>query len=81
MIIDHADRLHVGVDDGGADEIEPAFFQVLADGFSERGEGGDFAEVFSVIDDGGVVDPAPEVVVERAAFLYQLEDGKSIAAG
>ena len=81
MIIDHADRLHVGVDDGGADEIESALFQVLADGFGERGEGWDFAEVFPVVDDGGVVDPAPEVVVERAAFLDQLENGNRIAAG
>lgn len=31
MVVDHADGLHVGVDDGGAYEGEAAFFEVFAD--------------------------------------------------
>lgn len=33
VVVDHADGLHVGVDDGGADEGEAAFFEILADFF------------------------------------------------
>ena len=29
VIVDHAGGLHVGVDDGGADEVESPLFQVL----------------------------------------------------
>jgi hypothetical protein len=32
VIINHARRLHVGVDNGRADKIEPALLQVFADG-------------------------------------------------
>lgn len=32
VIVDHADGLHEGVTDGGADEAEAAFFQVFAHG-------------------------------------------------
>src|SRR6266853_2393983 len=31
MVVDHSNRLHVGVHDGRADETEAATFQVLAD--------------------------------------------------
>src|SRR5258706_8554061 len=31
VIVHHPDRLHVGVDDGGADEAESAFLQILAE--------------------------------------------------
>ena len=51
MVVDHADGLHVGVDDGGAEELEAAFFEVFgpADGFV--GEGFDvFDRAQAVVD-------------------------------
>jgi len=32
VVIDHADRFHKGIDDGGADKIEPASFQLFGNG-------------------------------------------------
>src|SRR5213075_2920315 len=41
MVVDQAGGLHDGVDDGGADEFEAAFEQVLAQDFGRLGLGGD----------------------------------------
>lgn len=81
MVVDHAGGLHVGVDDGGTNEVEAAFFEVFADLVREWGVGWGFADIFPVVNDGCVVDPAPEVVIERTAFINQLERGDCIAAG
>lgn len=35
VVIDDADGLHEGVDDGGADECHAAFFEVFRDGVTE----------------------------------------------
>lgn len=35
MVIVHANGLHKGIDDRGADEIESAFFQILAHGVTD----------------------------------------------
>jgi hypothetical protein len=40
MVVDHADGLHEGVDDGGAAEAEAPRLEVLRDGFGERRGGG-----------------------------------------
>ncbi len=41
MVIDHADGLHEGVTDGGADEAEAALLEVLAEGIRFRCGGRD----------------------------------------
>lgn len=33
VVVDHADALHVGVDDGGADELESPLLEVSAGDF------------------------------------------------
>ena len=40
MVVDDADGLEVGVDDGGADEAEAAGFEVFADLVAEGRGGG-----------------------------------------
>lgn len=40
MIVDHAGGLHVGVDNGRADETETAPLQIAAEGFGERRDAG-----------------------------------------
>ncbi len=40
MVIDHADGLHEGVADGGADEFEAALFEGFAHGIGGGGMGG-----------------------------------------
>ena len=40
VIVDHAGRLHEGVADAGADELEAVRFQILAHGIGQRGAGG-----------------------------------------
>jgi len=37
MIIDHANGLHEGVEDNGADKFEAAFFEVLGNLFRQFG--------------------------------------------
>ena len=81
MIIDHADGLHEGVDDGGTDEGETAFLEVFADLFREGSLGGDFVVSFECIDDGFVIYPTPEVVVERASFFEKFECGEGVFSG
>src|SRR5258705_10530807 len=39
MVVDHSDRLHIGIDDGRADETEAPKLQILADRVGQRRAG------------------------------------------
>lgn len=41
VIVDHSSGLHVGIHDGGADELEAALAEVFAEGVGDVGAGGD----------------------------------------
>ena len=64
MIVHHADRLHVRVDDRRADEAETAPFQVLAQRLGFLAGGGELLQRAPAVDDRAAVDEAPEIGVE-----------------
>src|ERR1700733_4571776 len=59
MIVDHAGRLHEGVDDGRPDEIAAAFAQVLGDRGGNIGLGDNVAHGSAFVLDRLAVDKAP----------------------
>src|SRR5262245_5478874 len=75
VVVGHADRLHVGVHDRRADELEAALQQVLAQRVRLRRLRGDLA---SLEDDRLAADEAPDVGVEAAEFLLHGEKGQRV---
>lgn len=72
MVVDHADGLHVGVADGGAEEFEPPFFHVFTDRIGDGRTGKNFR---GVVDDGlPVRHKAIEIVAEGAEFFLYGEE-------
>src|ERR1043165_9304619 len=66
MIVDHADGLHVRVDDRGTDEREPTALEILAHGVGNGGRSRDLANGSPAVPDRPAVDEAPLVRVEAA---------------
>lgn len=81
MVIDEADGLHIGVDDGGADEFEAAFFEILADFFGKWSDGGNLLDGLPVVDDGLAVDESPKILVEGAEFLLDCKKAVGVGDG
>src|SRR5215470_10348467 len=73
MVVDHADRLHESIDDGRADELEPAACQFLGDLARDRGLGWDLPDAAEVVDLGLATDEIPQQPREARAFLHDLE--------
>lgn len=81
VVIDHADGLHEGVADGGADEAEAAFFQVFAHGVGYWRECRKAREFFPIILQWLAVYEVPDVHVEGAEFFLDLQEGLGVADG
>ncbi len=81
MVVDQADGLHEGVADGGADEVEAAFFEVLAESVGFGGAGGDGVAGVAQIYFGFAVYELPEVVIEAAEIFLDLEQGAGVFYG
>ena len=81
MVVDHADPLHEGVDDGGTDKAEPPAFHVFRDAVAERGRGRHFTKVSEVVDLRVASYKSPEIGIETALILLKVENGAGIAAG
>jgi len=72
MVVDHADRLHIGITDRCAEEFEPALFHVLTDGVGDGG-GGD--QLVAMIDDGFPVGHVTiQIVIEAPELLLDLKE-------
>src|SRR5947209_8433428 len=69
MIVDHADRLHKGIDDRGATEFETARFQILRDFPRQFGFRGNFADVTEIVADRLAVDEVPQILAKALLFL------------
>src|SRR5512143_598359 len=78
VIIHHADRLHVGVADGAADEAETAPFQVATHGVRYGCAGRNFLHASPGVPDRPAVHKAPLVGVEGAELLLHLQEGAGI---
>lgn len=78
MIVHHADRLHVRVNYGGANKIESAFFQILAEFFRQWRLRRDFREAAPVVLYGSAVDELPLVIRKAAKLFLDSEERASI---
>src|SRR6266853_5813455 len=76
MVVDHSNRLHVGVHDGRADETEAATFQVLADRVRYRRTG---RHLLHAARQRTSVHEAPQIGVERAEFPPHFEEGPRVS--
>ena len=81
MVVDHADPLHEGVDDGGTDKAEPPAFHVFRDAVAERGRGRHFTKVGEVFDLRAAIAESSEIGIETALLVLNVEIGAGIAAG
>src|SRR5262245_17204706 len=64
MIVDHAHRLHEGVDDGGPAKFEAAGLQILGKREALRARGRDAGGRAQAVVDGTSVHEAPEIFGE-----------------
>ncbi len=75
MIVDHAGRLHEGIDDGGANEFEPARGKLFRHLDRKRGGGGNARGRLELIDLGFAVDEIPQKLREASTFFHDLQIG------
>lgn len=80
MVVHQPGRLHVGVDDGGANEGEAALFQVLGEGVRNLRLAGHVAHGLAPAVEGRAADEGPDVGVEGAEFLLHLEERQGVLA-
>ena len=78
VIVDHAGGLHKGIDDGGANKFEAAFFQDLAHGLCHRGDSGHLLKSMEMIDLRATIDKVPEKITQRQAFITQGQIGPGL---
>ena len=72
MVVHHTGSLHVGVANGGTEELETTFFHILADSVGDRCTGNHLA---CMVDDRLTVGhKAVQVFIERAEFLLYLDE-------
>lgn len=81
MVIDHAGCLHMGVDNGRANEGETPLLQVPADGVGYRTGGRDLFHRPPVILYGLAVHEPPYVVGKASALLLNFEKRACVGAG
>src|ERR1700719_2211682 len=81
MIVDHADRLHEGIDDGRPAEFEAALRQLLGDRARDCGLRRHLASRFVVIDLGLAVDEVPQQLREARPLVHDIEPGPRRAHG
>ena len=75
MIVDHADRLHEGVDDGRPAEFEAALRQFLGDRARDCGLRRHLASRFVVVDFRPAVDEVPQQLRKARPLVHDVEPG------
>src|ERR1041385_1025890 len=75
MVVDHADRLHEGIDDGRSDELEAAHGEFLGDFPRQLGLGGHLLGVAELVDLRFAVEEVPQERREARALVGQFEVG------
>src|SRR2546425_7080253 len=76
VIVNHADRLHVRIADGRADELEAALQQILAQRIGLRRLR---RHLVAAIDQRLSVHKAPDISVEAAELFLHREEGLGVA--
>src|SRR6516162_3233371 len=75
MVVNHADRLHEGIDDGRPAELEAALLKVLRDGARNRGLVGHLSRGLVVIDLRLTVDEIPQQLGKARTLLHYVQEG------
>jgi len=81
VVVDHARGLHVRVDDGAADELEAARFEVLAEPVGFPGGRRNVGVLPETVLDGPAVDEAPDIVAEGSELVPDLEECPGVTDG
>src|SRR5688572_19743474 len=74
VVVHHAHALHIRVHDGRADELETALLQILAERVRFLGRRADVAVLLVRVLDDLPADETPDVAVERAELLAELQE-------
>src|ERR1700733_1995705 len=75
MVVDHADGLHKGVDDGRAAELEAALRQFLGHGARDGGLRRNLTHAAIAVDLGPAVDEVPEQFGKAGTLFHRAEPG------
>lgn len=81
MIVHYSHSLHKRIDYRRADKFKAALFQVLAYPVGERGAHGNVGEGFRAVDYRGVVNIAPDELIEAAEFALNFKERFGIGNG
>ncbi len=81
MVIDHAGGLHVGVDDGGADEFETSNFQVFAYFVGKRSSSWELRHFGEFVFDWFVIYEFPNVFIKASKFILYFKKLDGIVDG
>ena len=81
MVVDHTRGLHVSIADGRADEPEAALFQVCAQSVGLPAGRRIVAQCLESMDDGFAIDKAPDVAVEAAEVILDIEKAPGVIDG
>ena len=79
MVIHHPGGLHLGINDGGTDELESPLLEIPAYQVRQWGFGGHFLERFQFIAYGLPIDESPNVPVEGSKPLPNDDESLGIA--
>src|SRR4029078_81534 len=75
VVVDHAGRLHEGIDDRGSAKLEAEGLELLRNSAREFRLGGNFGDRLVAIDDRPPAYEIPEQASEAGACLFHLEPG------
>ena len=73
MIIDHANRLHIRIDDRRSDEGHPSFFEIFWDFFWYIWLCREVRESESVADYCFLIQEIPEIIIQTPELIDDLE--------
>ena len=80
MVVDHSDRLHVGIANRGADKFKASLLQVLAHCIALLRAGGDLFGCLEFVLYRFAIDKSPDVIVERIEFVLHFQETSSIVS-
>src|SRR5438477_2573446 len=81
MVVDHADRLHESVANRGANELESAALEALAQGVRFRSLRRHLLECLAGVLQHAAVDELPDVMVERSELRLYSQERRGVLDG
>ncbi len=81
MVVHHANRLHVGINNGAAHELETPLLQIVAQGVGFRGGGRDVLHDLAAVPQGLAAYKPPNICIEAAKLLLDGQECLGVAHG